>query len=135
MTANVTTCVTRCADSNDSALRSAPYIGVQAPRTKVVTPGCYLHIRSSFFGWVYEFFHVSSLPLRNQEFILPFASFFPGFFAMFYAPFVRLGRGFVSRRVVNSIVARSMASERKHKVLVTRKVPQAAVDILKSSQR
>lgn len=53
---------------------------------------------------------------------------------MSYTPFVRLCRGFVSRRALNPILARNMASERKHKVLVTRRVPQAAIEILKDSQ-
>lgn len=53
---------------------------------------------------------------------------------MSYAPFARLCRGFVSRRVVNSTLARNMASERRHKILVTRRVPQAALEILKDSK-
>ncbi|XP_078366111.1 glyoxylate reductase/hydroxypyruvate reductase-like [Oculina patagonica] len=53
---------------------------------------------------------------------------------MSYTPFVRLCRGFVGRQLVKPIVARNMASAQKHKVLVTRNVPQAAIEIIKSSQ-
>ena len=55
---------------------------------------------------------------------------------MSYTPFVRLCRGFVGRQVLGPIVARNMSNGAgKHKVLVTRNVPQAAIDIIKSSQR
>ncbi|XP_068724805.1 glyoxylate reductase/hydroxypyruvate reductase-like [Montipora capricornis] len=55
---------------------------------------------------------------------------------MSYAPFIRLCRGFVAKGVVSPVVARNMSlvQERKQKILVTRKVPQAAIEILKSSQ-
>ena len=56
-------------------------------------------------------------------------------FAMSHVPFVRLCRGFVGRQLVKPIVARNMASARKNKVLVTRSVPQAAIEIIKSSHR
>ena len=54
---------------------------------------------------------------------------------MSHVPLVRLFRGFVGRQFVKPIVTRNMASARKNKVLVTRSVPQAAIEIIKSSQR
>ncbi|KAK2566154.1 Glyoxylate reductase/hydroxypyruvate reductase [Acropora cervicornis] len=56
---------------------------------------------------------------------------------MSYLPFVRLCRGFVTKGVVNTIIVRnmSMEQERKHRVLVTRRVPKAGIEILKASQR
>lgn len=53
---------------------------------------------------------------------------------MSYAPFVRLCRGFVGRQVFGPIFARNMSNGQKQKVLVTRNVPQAAIEIIKSSQ-
>ena len=60
-----------------------------------------------------------------------------GCFAMSYLPFVRLCRGFVTKGVVNTIIVRNMSveQERKHRVLVTRRVPKAGIEILKASQR
>lgn len=56
---------------------------------------------------------------------------------MSYLPFVRLCRGFVTKGVVNTIIVRNMSveQERKHRVLVTRRVPKAGIEILRASQR
>ena len=54
---------------------------------------------------------------------------------MSYLPFVRLCRGVVTKGVVNTIIVRNMEQERKHRVLVTRRVPKAGIEILKASQR
>lgn len=80
-------------------------------------------------------FTFDRLPFGTTSFFFPIAFILCACFAMSYTPFVRLCRGFVGRRFVNPIVARNMASQRKHKVLVTRTVPQAAIEILKTSQR
>ena len=60
-----------------------------------------------------------------------------GCFVMSYIPFVQLCRGFVTKGVVNTIIVRnmSMEQERKHRVLVTRRVPKAGIEILRASQR
>ena len=44
---------------------------------------------------------------------------------------------FVTKGVVNTIIVRnmSMEQERKHRVLVTRRVPKAGIEILRASQR
>lgn len=95
---------------------------------------CLTNIRSSFFGWV-RCFHVWSRPVLWLRFrvLVPFQ--FCVFFAMSYAPFLRLCRGFVGRQVLGPIFARNMSNGQKQKVLVTRNVPQAAIEIIKSSQR
>ena len=66
---------------------------------------------------------------------LHFTFFSFGCFVMSYLPFVRLCRGVVTKGVVNTIIVRNMEQERKHRVLVTRRVPKAGIEILKASQR
>ena len=98
------------------------------------TPGSFFRYQIIFSGGYTDLFHVWSRPVCHQKFFTV-VLFLCGWFAMSYAPFARLCRGFVSRRVVNSTLARNMASERRHKILVTRRVPQAALEILKDSKR
>ena len=107
--------------------------GVQVTRLRR-TPGCFFRYQIIFSGGYTDLFHVWSRPVCHQKFFTV-VLFLCGWFAMSYAPFARLCRGFVSRRVVNSTLARNMASERRHKILVTRRVPQAAIEILKDSKR
>lgn len=83
----------------------------------------------------YTVFHVWSPPVWNYELLYPVSLILCTCFAMSHVPFVRLCRGFVGRQLVKPIVTRSMASARKNKVLVTRSVPQAAIEIIKSSHR
>ena len=81
-------------------------------------------------GWVFS--TVSSCLWSFEFYVFSF-----GRFVMSYLPFVRLCRGFVTKGVVNTIIVRnmSMEQERKHRVLVTRRVPKAGIEILKASQR
>lgn len=92
-------------------------------------------ISDHHFSGGYTVFHVWSSPVWNHELLSSVSLILCSCFAMSHVPFVRLCRGSVGRQLVKPIVTRNMASARINKVLVTRSVPQAAIEIIKSSQR
>lgn len=95
----------------------------------------YHKISDHHFSGGYTVFHVWSPPIWNYELLYPVSLILCTCFAMSHVLFVRLCRGFVGRQLVKPIVTRNMANARKNKVLVTRSVPQAAIEIIKSSHR
>ena len=93
-------------------------------------------ISDHHFSGGYTVFHVWSPPVWNYNLLSQISLAHCTCFAMSHAPFVRLCRGFVGRQLVKPIVnTRNMASGRKNKILVTRSVPTAAIEIIKASER
>lgn len=92
-------------------------------------------ISDHHFSGGYTVFHVWSPPVWNYELLPQISLVHCTCFAMSHVPFVRLCRGFVGRQLVKPIVTRNMASGRRNKILVTRSVPPAAIEIIKASQR